>query len=461
MDDGARKEIEKRVNAGEDPAVIKSEYVAKGFLENELDNVLGKKAKPKSDPNAGKYAAKDFFDTVGYGFSSQQFINIFFLQSGAGIFLIGIINAVKTLLSVFTSTVVQSYHRNSAYNKRVAIIAGILFSLSMILLGVSLEMKNYWAFSALILISGVLVAIFGDFYLKLRDKSAGNAVMRFLSKYGLIVTAAALIITGFSLDNIPYLAISGMHLNNSFLVLGISALAFLLGILIFALARPEQDVTHEHDSVFPHIYGGLAKIKIAFQAFMKDKLTAIMITSSILVASVQVLGNSYFGIYIFQNASHPGLGNYMSVALVFTVAALTSLFGPLISRINARAYGKFPMLAFGTTFMAIMPLTYYYNPNIISISMGTIVGVIGGAIAGVAHGLLINDLLHETERQNYFSSLGLLSTVPYIITAPIGAYIAYKFGLPALFLALGIVLLAVVFLYFSVVWLHRKHKTMI
>jgi MFS family permease len=118
------------------------------------------------------------------------------------------------------------------------------------------------------------------------------------------------------------------------------------------------------------------------------------------------------------------------------------------------------MLVFGTLLIAIMPLTYFYNPNLVAISMATMIGIIGAAIVGVANGLLILDILHERDRKYYFRVSNLLITIPYIITIPIGSFIAQAFGLKTLFLVLGLTLVcAVMPLYLIIIILyHRKFK---
>ncbi len=414
----------------------------------------------KNNPDTSKYLAKDFFDTIGFGFSSQQFLNIFLLQSGANYFLVGIINGLKTILSVLTSLVIGPYKKSSYFCRLVSLISGLLLSITLIALGIASQLHLEVLFSILLLFSGILVAIFGDFYLKIKSQEkVENKFIKNFSKFSLLLTAICLMVAGYTLDSVIGFKLFGINWVNSTLILAISALAFLLGLLMLFLTKPSkvEDISSiENKSISMQLFSGIKKTLLSYQNFAKNKIIAIMIIASSLIVTVQVLGNSYYGIYIFNHLGNYGFGRYLNVSIVFTIAALTSLIGPVISRINAIEYGKFPMLVFGTILMALTPLTFYFNPNIVSISMGIIIGIIGAAISGVAHGLLINDLVPELQRQEYFSSLGIFSVLPLIITIPLGAYLADAAGIETLFLVLGLILLAVVGLYFSIVLMHHK-----
>jgi MFS family permease len=228
--------------------------------------------------------------------------------------------------------------------------------------------------------------------------------------------------------------------------LGVAALSFILSALLVAKhERPEN----EEESVKPEL-----------SVFFKNKIILVLIITAAITIFVQTLGNSYYGIFIFNNFKNAGFGGYLNVAIIFTIALITSIVAPLITRKNSIEYGKFPMLVFGTLLMAIMPLSFYYKPNLISIAMGTILGVIGGAINGVAQGLLVLELINDVERKIYFNFVGLLAALPLIITVPAGAYIAQTLGLQTLFLILAILLGGVVVpLYFFIVILyHKKEK---
>ena len=172
---------------------------------------------------------------------------------------------------------------------------------------------------------------------------------------------------------------------------------------------------------------------------------------------MQVLGNSFYGVFIFEKFLNTGFGSFTNIAVVFVLSLMGSMLTPIIIKHNTKESGKFPMLIFGTMLMAIMPLTYYYNPNLLSIGLGTILGVIGSAIVGIAQGLLAGEIIHHELRESYFRMHSLITVIPYLITIPLGAYFAQNYGLGKLFLVLGLLLVGfVVPLYFIVMVIFER-----
>jgi MFS family permease len=266
-----------------------------------------------------------------------------------------------------------------------------------------------------------------------------------IAKIGILITAISLFASAYIMDNIK---------NGYIISFGITVGCFTLSSFIMFLFRcsikPQETST----------IGFFKDLKTHAALFLKNKIILILLIASTITAFVQTIGSIYYGIFIYNFLNNTGFGGFLNVAVVFIVATLSSLLAPYLTRINSKAYGKFPMLVFGTLLIAIMPLTYFYNPNLVAISMATMIGIIGAAIVGVANGLLILDILHERDRKYYFRVSNLLITIPYIITIPIGSFIAQAFGLKTLFLVLGLTLVcAVMPLYLIIIILyHRKFK---
>jgi len=115
-----------------------------------------------------------------------------------------------------------------------------------------------------------------------------------------------------------------------------------------------------------------------------------------------------------------------------------------IARLLSKKYGNLPLLTFGTLMVATQPLTYYLSPNLLAISMATIIGIIGASITGLAIGLLITHALESENRTKYYNTFSLILTLPYLFFVPLGAYFAQAFGLRLLFLVLSLSLLVLV-----------------
>ena len=159
---------------------------------------------------------------------------------------------------------------------------------------------------------------------------------------------------------------------------------------------------------------------------------------------VQIIGNSYLGIFIYEHFKNQFLGGFMNVALIFVIALITSIAGTMLTKSFAKSLGEAPMLVFGTLLIALLPLTMYFNPNLYAIGLATALSVIGGAVVGVAQGLIGERLMDERELSTYFTGLGYISIIPILVLVTIGAIVAQVFTLQILFLALGIILALIV-----------------
>jgi Na+/melibiose symporter-like transporter len=236
----------------------------------------------------------------------------------------------------------------------------------------------------------------------------------------------------------------------------ITAISFILSGYVISFIKERKKEIIEKKEV---VQNSFINLKEHLGIFLSDKILLILLIASTTSGLVQTMGNSFYGIFIYRYLNNQGFGGFMNVAVIFIIALFASIIGPYISRKTSIEYGKFSMLAFGTVLMAIMPLTFYYNPNLVSIAMGTLIGIIGASVTGVAHGLLTLEIIPEKIRQTYFGSFSLLISIPFLITTPISSYIAHIYGLRNLFLILGVMLLVIVLpLYFLVVIMHRNSK---
>ena len=101
---------------------------------------------------------------------------------------------------------------------------------------------------------------------------------------------------------------------------------------------------------------------------------------------------------------------------------------------------KFPILLFGIFFIMAMPFLYFLIPNLIFLTIATILGVIGSSAVGVTNSMLAIELVRHDLRQAYFSITNLLALPFLIITTPVFAYLAQVYGLGTLFLVLALIL---------------------
>lgn len=470
------EEIKKRLDTDLGVEEIRVELISKGFLEADIDSAISKvsgsieKAKKRATASTGvKFLIKELFDRAGYGLGSQQFINVLFFQTGASLFMIGSINGVKTFLSIIIAWFMKQYSNIRLVTTKLIGRAGIIFGFSFLFMAIARFLHLKWLFALALLLGSIGAVSYGDLYQKLFKESLKKEkrghLLEKIPYYGLIVTGLCLLLGAFLIETYA----PGRFTINLFgkiiiypvgylIAFDLAAVLFIISGYILSFVKAKEGKEEEKKkAVLSYLFNQVRSNLNVLKSFAKNKVLLVLIITSSLVGFVQALANSYYGVFLYKYLRNIGFGGFYNIAVVFLLALIASFIGPAISKKNAQLYGKFPMLVFGTLLMAITPLTYYFNPSLVPIAMATIIGVIGGSIAGVAHGLVIADLMHESDRKTYFSSMSLFAAFPYLFAIPIGAYAAEVFGLKKLFLILGLIMaIIVVPLYFIVVLLKKE-----
>ncbi len=458
MDPETLKNIKERLQKGETSESIKTGLIESGFLEEDADMAIamaeegasGKESK-ESRKVLSRVSLKDVLDRVGFGFSSQQYLNILFLLSGASYFLIGIISGLKTLLAVLYSSILDEHVGSLRRYKHILFRSGIIYGATFLLLIYSYMKTSPLLFALGLLIGAIAAVANGTMYYLLLNKLAGDIRHLYLSKmnkWGIALTALSMILAGYLLQYLKHGA-SAVFL--------ISALAFILGsAVINGIREPLHERSHSRrfwEVALSHYREATEHLG----EFVSNRILLTLLITGAITSAVQALGGAFYGIFIFQSLRSQGFGAYLNVALIFVFALVGTYLGSFITQQNAKEYGKFPMLTFGTVLIALLPLTYWYNASVVPMAMATMLGMIGANIVGIARSILTVELLKESERKEFFKVSSVLTTLPYVFFIPAGALIAQKYGLQALFLILGLSLLVVVMpLYFAIVITYNK-----
>src|SRR4030042_2080480 len=154
---------------------VRTELVSQGFMEEDIveaiQNVKGPQRSKDEKINNRLLTAKEIFDRIGYGFASVQFINILFNLAGAGFFLIGVINGLKTVLSLIISSFLQEYVKIKQISKKFMSKAGILFGISFLFIALAVVIKSLALFSVALLVGSIGVVTYGDLYSRLVEQA--------------------------------------------------------------------------------------------------------------------------------------------------------------------------------------------------------------------------------------------------------------------------------------------------
>ena len=186
---------------------------------------------------------KEVLDKIGFGFSSQQFINILLFQTGASIFLVGLINALRVVFGNLTYFFIEKF-RSLVLNKRIISLGGITFGFSFLLVATAIFMNSLLLFSLAVLISSISVVFYGEAK-NLFRLSPGKAVLsERITKYSLIITALSLFLAAYLMDAFPvsggqviltaFNSLVSFKLYGYLIVFEIAAISFILaGIYIY------------------------------------------------------------------------------------------------------------------------------------------------------------------------------------------------------------------------------------
>jgi predicted MFS family arabinose efflux permease len=241
----------------------------------------------------------------------------------------------------------------------------------------------------------------------------------------------------------------------------ITAIMFILSGYLMSLIQEKREENYGSTIyIMAFVKEYIQNAKEDSKIFIKNKKIFLLTMAAIIMTIAQIVVNSYSGIFIYENFKYQFLGGFLNVAIIFVIALITSIIGTLLTKRFAKNLGEAPMLVFGTLLIALLPLTLYYNPNLYAIGLATVLSVIGGAIVGVAQGLIAERIMTEKEINTYFSGLGFISITPTLILVTVGAIIAQLYTLQTLFLYLGIILAGIVMpLYFILVLiLEREYR---
>lgn len=450
---------------------LRDKFIREGYLEKDIDEAifkLTKEARKLSHTHVKAikiFTWKEILDRVGYGFVTHQFINILLYMTGAGYFLIGLVNGFKSILSVFLSSFLHEYSKLHDISKGVISKSGIIFGFSFLLIAAAIKLQWVWLFVVSLLIGSIGVVTYGDFYNKIIrhtvKKEKMNQFLVRISYYGILITVIAFLISGYLMDHIPWKEGLMIGFNGAqypvygyLIAFEISAFAFIVSgyFISFLDYRPQQKTYRL--SRFISEYFRIMGDK--FKVFSKNKGVFMMLFVSVLLGVVQVLGNSYYGIYIYRNFNNLGFGGFMNVAVVFSAALLVSFVAPAFTKKLERVLGLAPMIVFGVLLTALMPFALAYNRNLPAIVLANALSVFGAVIVGVAMGLLAKKLMNSAEREDYYTGLSAASILPMLVLVPLGAYLAPMLGLNTFFIILaGITAFLIMPLAFALVYHSR------
>ena len=301
----------------------------------------------------------------------------------------------------------------------------------------------------MLVIAGILTTYLGQVYAKsyIKDIKKRTVLSRF-PQYSVTIIGLSLIIGSLVLDKYPIygkLVWFGptFGLPGYFLLMAVAAICFVISSQFLRRLVTVEKFEIKTSITFI-IKEHIQKVYKYTPILLKNKVITVALIAGAMTGIVQTLGNIYYGLFIYKMFKYIGFGGFTNIAMIFIISIFSALMASTISRLLSKKYGNLPLLTFGTLMVATQPLTYYISPNLLAISMATMVGVIGASLTGLAIGLLVTHALEKEDRTKYYAVFSFLATIPYIIFVPLGSYVAQIVGLKILFLILGLSLVFLV-----------------
>ncbi|MFH1401060.1 MAG: MFS transporter [Nanoarchaeota archaeon] len=474
MSENLLEMIEEEINNYQSIDELRLAFIKHGYLEKDIDEAVLKITRSARklthiEMKADRlFTWKEVLDRVGFGFVTHQFINILFYLTGAGYLLLGLMNGLKAMLSIIFSSFLREYSQVHDLSKEFMSKTGILFGFSFLIMAWARRIENVWLFAFALVLGALSVVTYGDFYNKvIKETIKSQHKSYFLSRvsyYGILITAVCLLMSGWLMERFPADGPLQWILGAKYPVYGyllsfeISAFTFILaGYVLNFLPYKRQNKKYPLIR-FTREY--IDHITSKSKVFLRNKHVLMLLGITTLLGAVQILGNSYYGIFIYKTFREQWLGGFMNVAAIYAIALLVSFIGPFLTKRIERAIGLAPMIVFGVLLMALMPFTLAFNPDLFAVTIANALSIIGAVIVGVAQGLLARRLLSDKDRSTYFATSGIMSTIPFLLLVPAGAYLAslqpdlsHFFGILA-----GLLVVVIMPLSFALVLSTNHHK---
>jgi MFS family permease len=477
-----KAEAARLLKEGKSPAQVRVELESKGFSTDDVAHALADSTKQTIDnrtaeerKNSFLFSIREVFDRIGYGAATPQFVNILFWLSQQTqpyiLPLIGLLNGIKTVLSVVWSGLMQEYSKLHRISKNAIAAGGIIFGFSFLFMAFGLLLRNnagLWLFAFSFLLGTVGIVAYGDLYQKFvhdtirRERMSG--FLRTIGTWGILITAISLILAGFLIDYFPTIGTpwSFMLFGKAFqmqvygylLAFEITAFAFILaGYVSSQIIDKREERSYPFMSFLREQHQIIKNKMVVFH----DKYVLLLLIATVVSGFLQIIIASYSGIAMYRIFVQQYDWPFFTLAIVYSIAIIAAFTGPFFTERIHRSTGLAPTLVFGTLLTATLPLVLVYNPNIAAITASLCLHVIGASIVGFAQGLLAQKLMTDDTRHGYFQAQAFIIVIPYLVLLPVLGWLAYALPLETLFLIVAAGLIVVVMpIYFVLVAISQK-----
>ncbi|MCF7865983.1 hypothetical protein K9L67_05450 [Candidatus Woesearchaeota archaeon] len=455
------KKVEEGLRSNLSLNSIKNGLLKEGYSEDDIDGVVKNLSTELGsltnfNTNVALFKKKFFLDKVGFGLASNQFINILFSFTGAGIFLLGLVNVLRSFFNTLFSSFFREYFEKFSVKKSLINFAGLVFGFSFLFIALAVSINSKILFAVSLIIGAIGVVIYGDLFNTYKHKSAGNnksvLISPGLAWLGLFVTFIGMVVSGFLMDVLPrdgtlfsfsvFGHLMDFRLHGFLLAFEATTIVFILSsYLLSKIKFPKFEQKYSFDEFKIFLSESIVK---KGKIFFKNKYLVVLSLAALFFGVFQTIFYSTVGVYIFNNYGDFWFGGFTNIAIIFGVPVVISIFGPLSASKLNKYFGLSPLLVFASLLSALFPFAIIYNGFLPAIFVAAILGVFGASIVGYAQSMIASKLLNDYERRIFYSYSSLIMVVPYLL---LSLLILVLFGFSEdYFLLFKVVMFGIVFI---------------
>ncbi len=453
------------------PHNVKVELMRKNYAEQEIEVTLAKIVKSSKSilkKNSEIILFKDFFDKIGYAFSSPLIMFIFLYILKTPLIIIGVISGLKTLVTLVTSSIVKEYNKKFSINKKLIATFGVLFGFTFLYKAIAISVNSYILFAIGLLFASIFIVIHGELYssyvIKKLSRARSNITSKLISYFGLLITALAFVSAChlFNKGNIN-IHLLNFHLTipSYLLAFEIIAFAFIFSSYAFSFVKPDINIKkspHEKSDRKEFLKLYIKSIRINFKGFMKNKTIKSIFFGALFSGALQTIISTFAGIYVYNEFQNSTGNGFLYVGFIFGVGILVASIAPGISRKMIKIFGETPLLVFSLFLTIMFPLSLYFRLNITGLILSHAISIIGASSLSIVQSMIIKKSLNQEERKTYFSTITPVISILLPIIVISFAIIAQQIGLQKMFLIIAILSIILITPFYFVLVLRENSK---
>ncbi|MCF7871474.1 hypothetical protein K9L97_00385 [Candidatus Woesearchaeota archaeon] len=467
------KDIESYLRSGLSISDVNRKLLKAGYAESDIVVAMKSIAREYADhndfvSNDSLSKKKYFLDRFGFGLASNQVLSVLFYLTGAGFFLIGFLNVLRTCITTFFSTFFREYYDKANFRVWFINFSGLVFGFSFLFIALAVSLGSIWLFAVSFLVGSVGVVIYGDLFRTFRESSSKGfsvLVSPTTAFFGVLLMFFGFLGSAVLMDLVPLsgvlFSLSVFGFDFSFRLHGF-LIAFELTTIVFILSsywlsRMKFRNFTKKLSFFEFKTYFIESVFRKGKRFLYNKHLLMLGLATLFLAVFQSATYSLAGVYIYSEFEPIFLGKFMNLVFVFGIPLVFSIFGPIIASRFNKYLGLSPLLVFGSVLVSFFPLALSMNSFLPALVLANLFSIFGASMLGGGNSLLASRYLNSFDRKLFYSFSSLIILIPFFVLTSVLFFMGSRVGYLDFFRIIGVgVLVFCIPIYFLLVFWARK-----